>query len=821
MSIYNLDQVFKPKSIAVVDVIPGDASPSELLLRNLVWRGFRGDVFLVNKAQEEICGLVPYPSLTAVPSPVDLAIIAGPVENLWDNLNDCVKKKVKGVIILARDFVAQMKNPEVALSQLYGYVVKHNIRILGPNTLGFLRPHLKLYASVVPNKFEPGNLAFISDSSTLASAILDWAEKKRIGFSFFTSLGDKVDIDLSDMIDYLGIDFHTRALIVFIRDVKSGRKFIRAARAFSRAKPIMVVKSGRFVSFDGERYTDMAQIIKRDWVYSAAFRRAGVVEVDELLELFHVAESLAKQPRPKGKRLAIVTNAGGAAGIAVDALRANNGDLAELSPKTKEALKEILPEERLKNPVDLLSYAPPSAYHKAILACLRDPQVDGVIVLHTPEFGINVEELAWAIIKAHQQVRYKPVLASFMGEERVEAGRQLLSEHNIPNFITPVETVKSFLYMYRYDHLLKLLFETPGSLLENFFPDQKKVRKIIEKAALEDRFILNQEESFAILETYGIKVSKELPESEAEVYPLSVGMFKDSHFGSIISFGFGGPALKAEKDIALGLPPLNQTLALRVLERTKIYKFLTEEKKYSPVPLEKLLVLFSLLIVDFPEIKEIELNPVWFGKNGYVVSGAKIYLEDFAFLPRKETRTYHCPAHLAICPYPNQFVFNVCLKDGSEVNIRPIKPEDEPLLAEMFSSLSEETLRLRFMQPRNQITHEELARMCHVDYDRELNLVAEVKEDGKLRIIGMINLLRLPDEESAEMALLVADNCQGKGLGWLLCNTMLQVAKQLGIKKVYMEILTENVRMQKLAEKLGFRIQSREEDVIRVVKEIA
>ncbi|OAG26796.1 bifunctional acetate--CoA ligase family protein/GNAT family N-acetyltransferase [Thermodesulfatator autotrophicus] len=821
MSIYNLDYIFKPRSIAVMDVSPGDMSPSELLLRNLVWRGFKGEVFLVNKTREEVCGLFPYPSLTAIPEQIDLAILTGPVENLWDNLNDCVKKKVKGVIILARDFVARMKNPEAALSQLYAYVIKHNIRILGPNTLGFLRPHLKINASVVPHSFNPGNLAFISDSSTLASAILDWADKKKIGLSFFTSLGDKVDIDLSDMIDYLGLDFYTRALIVFIRDIKSGRKFISAARAFSRAKPIMVVKSGRFISFDGERYTDIAKIVRRDWVYAAAFRRAGIVQVDELLELFYVAESLAKQPRPKGKRLAIVTNAGGAAGIAVDTLRANNGELAELSPKTKEVLRKILPGERLVNPVDLLSDASPNIYQEAVSACLKDPQVDGVIVIHTPEFGVDIEELAWAVIRASQGVKCKPVLACFMGEARVSAGRQLLSEHNIPNFITPVETVKSFLYMHRYDHLLNLLFETPGSLLENFFPDQKKVRSIIESAAKEDRLSLGQEEVFEILNAYGIKTGKKSPSPQDDIYPLSVGMFKDPTFGSIICFAYGGRALKAEKDLALGLPPLNQTLALRILERTKIYKYLIKEKKFSPVPLEKLLVLFSHLIVDFPEIKEIELNPVWFGQEGYYVSQARIYLEDFAFLPRQETRTYHCPAHLAICPYPNQFVFQVCLKDGSVVTIRPIKPEDEPLLAEMFASLSEETLRLRFMQPRNNISHEELARICHVDYDRELNLVAEIKENGKLRIIGLINLLRLPDEVSAEMALLVADDCQGKGLGWLLCNTMLQVAKQLGIRWVYMEILCENVKMQKLAEKLGFKIQSREENVIKVVKELA
>ena len=820
MSIYNLDFIFKPKTVAVMDVVPGDASPSELLLRNLLWREFKGEVFLVGEG-ENICGLEPYPSLTAIPQKVDLAIIAGPVERLWKNLDDCVKKGVKGVVILARDFVARMKNPEVALSQLYGYVIKHNIRILGPNTLGFLRPHLKINASVVPHRFDPGTLAFISDSSTLASAVLDWAEKKKIGLSFFTSLGDKVDIDLADMIDYLGLDYHTQALIVFINYVKSGRKFISAARAFSRTKPIMVVKNGRYFSFNGEHFTEISKLITKYDIYDAAFRRAGIVRVDEILELFYVAESLAKQPRPKGRRLAIVTNSGGPAAIAVDTLRGNNGELAKFSPETKKAFREILPDKRIKNPVDLLSDGSPSDYQKAITLCLKDPQVDGVVVLHTPEFGINSEEIAWAVVRASQQVKFKPVLACFMGEERVNAGRKLLSEQNIPNFLTPVETVKSFLYMYRYDHLLNLLFETPGTLRENFTPDNEKVRKIIENAAKNDRFCLSKEETFDVLKAYDINVSDKSPAQDSQDwYPLAIGMLKDPTFGAVISFSYGGPAMKAERDISLGLPPLNQTLAKRILERTNIYKYLINEKNFSSVPLEELLVLFSHLIVNFPEIKEIELNPVWFSNGTYAISDAKIWLEDFAFLPKKEPHTYYCPAHLAICPYPNQFIFNVCLKDGSVVTIRPIKPEDEPKVAAMFSSLSEETMRLRFMQPRNHISHEELARICHIDYDRELTLVAETKEEEGRRIIGMINLLRLPDEESAEMALLVADDWQGKGLGWLLCTTMLQVAKQLGLKKIWMEILCENVRMQKLAEKLGFKMKVREEDVIRVVKEL-
>lgn len=820
MSIYNLDHLFKPKNIAVLDVAPGESSPSEILFRNLLWRAYQGEVYPVNEESVSICGLEAYPSLTSIPRPIDLAIITGPVERLWANLEACAKKGVKGVIILARDFRARIRNPEAALSQIYRYVIQHKMRILGPNTLGFICPPRKINASVIPDSLPPGGLAFISDSATLASAVLDWAVKKKVGLSMFVSLGEKVDVDLADMIDYLSLDYHTRALIIYLEHLKESRKFVGAARAFSRTKPIMVVKNGRFVSFDGQYFTEIGRLLNEDMVYDAVFRRSGVVRVDEVLELFYVAESLAKQPRPKGRRLAIVSNAGGPALIAVDTLCAHGGELASFSDQTRRALAEFLPSERLANPLDLLSDTSPSYYREAVSLCLKDPAVDGVVVIYTPEIGVSSEDVAWAIVRAAQKNRRKPVLACFMGEGRVNLGRQILNEQNIPNFVTPVETVKSFLYMYSYDHLLQLLFETPGSILEDFEPREEEARRIIQEAARADRFVLSQEEAKQILEAYGIKTRNiTLPPCKEGFFPLVLAMIKDRIFGAVIAFGLGGPLTTAMKDFALGLPPLNQTLARRLLEQTKIYHFL-RERGLSLAPLEELLVRFSHLIVDFPEIRELEINPVWFSEEGYFASETHIHLEDFAFLPRTKPRTFYCPAHLAICPYPSHFIFEVCLKDGTVVKVRPIKPEDEPLMAELFYSLSEETIRFRFMQPKKTITHEELVRYCQIDYDRELALVALVREGERRKIIGVVRLIKYPDEENAEMAVVVSDAWQGKGLGWLLCSQMIHVAKQSGLKRIWMEILQENTKMLKLAQKLGFKIHSHEEDIIKVVLEL-
>ncbi len=820
MSIYNLDFLFKPKRIALIGVTPGEHSPSEILLRNLVWQNFKGEVYPVSREPVTICGLESYPSLASIPRSIDLAIIASPMEHILEDLESCVKKGVKAVALLARDFRARVRNPEALLSQIYRYVIQHKIRIIGPNTLGFICPPLNINASVIPHMPPPGNLAFISDSSTLASAVLDWIAKKKVGLSLFVSLGEKIDVDMGDMIDYLSMDYRTRALIIYLEKLKESRKFIGAARAFSRTKPIMVVKNGRFVSFDGRYFTELGQLLSEDMVYDTAFRRAGIIRVEEVLELFYVAESLAKQPRPKGPRLLIVSNAGGPALIAQDTLQTYNGKLAVLSPPTKKALADFLPAERIKNPLDLLSNASPAQYRTAIDLCLKDPNVDGVITIYTPEIEVSSEDIAWAVIRAAQSNKRKPVLACFMGEERVNPGRQLLSEHNIPNFLTPVETVKSFLYMYSYDHLLKLLFETPGSILEDFEPQEEEVRRIIRQASHRDQLLLEQDEALEILKYYGIKTRKLLmPPSQERFFPLMLGMIKDKVFGAVIAFGLGSQFTTALKDVALALPPLNQTLARRLLEQTQIYQYFCRQK-ISTEPLEELLVRFSLLIVDFPEIREIELNPIWFSENGYFVAQAHLYLEDFAFLPRTKPKSFYCPAHLSICPYPSHFIFHACLKDGTEVKVRPIKPEDEPLIADLFYSLSGDSVRFRFMQPKKTITHEELVRYCQIDYDRELILIALIEQQGEYKVIGMVSLSKYPDEENAEMAVVVADDWQGKGLGWLLCSQMIHIAKQSGLKRIWMEILQENSKMLKLAQKLDFKIHSQEEDVIKVVLEL-
>ncbi len=810
MSILGLEALFAPKRIAVFDVSDEEGTRGAEIFKHLLWQGFKGAVYPVSPRAESVFGIETYPDLLSIPKPVDLAIITENPPRWEPQLEQCRKKGIKAVLILGLDYKDRDPEAQKTIAKLKTYVSQGSFRLLGPNSLGFIRPIRRLNASLFPGRIVPGGLAFLSDSATLSAAVLDWIENKNIGLSFFVSLGEKIDVDLADLIDYLALDPHTHAIVAYVEKIKTGRKFMSAARAFARFKPIMVVKAGGLAPKGGDLLSSLALEAK---VYQAAFKRAGIVQVEEILELFYVAESLAKQPRPKGPRLALVTNAGGPAKLAKDTLLNMGGKLASFSASGMASLQEIL-NRPPQNPVDLLSDATPGLYREVLRVLLREPEVDGVLVIYSPLLHQASEEFAWAVVRASREQARKPILVSFMGEDRVKSAQHILKKEQIPFFMTPVEAVKSFIYMYRYDHHLRLLFETPGTILESFVPDKEKVEAIIKRARENAQSELKGNEALEVLEAYGFGQGEE-PKGSIP-FSFFLGSIRDEVFGTVILFGLGGPYLLAEKDYALGFPPLNQTLARRMLEETKIFSYLLKEKPASTLILEEFLVRFSHLLVDFPEIEEILLNPVYLGGEKLWVKEARIVLDLGLKQPFYIPRGHYCPAHLAICPYPSHFTFEVCLRDGKEVLIRPIKPEDEPLMQALFYSFSPETIRLRFMQPKKTITHEELARFCHIDYDRELALVAITQEEGEKKIIGVVRLIRLPDETSAEMAVVVGDPWQGKGLGRVLCEIAIRVAKEMGLRRLFMDILVDNQRMLRLAEKLGFKVVEREDDLVRV-----
>ena len=890
MSVKNLEYFFNPRRIAVIGACEDKTTIGYSVFKNLLGKGFKGSVYPVNPRVEAVQGVEAYPKLTDIQREIDLAIVAVPPQEIPQALDECGIKRVKGVIILCFDFKNRVDNSQAMQTKIKEASDKYGFRVLGPDSLGFIKPSINLNASIYPQIPPKGNIAFIAQSTTLSSALLDWAASKNIGFSYFISVGTKIDIKLADLIDFLGVDPETRAIILYIEAIKNGRNFITAVRSFASSKPIMIIKSGKFDVSAHVALTHSGYMAGEDKVYDAAFERAGAIRVDETLDLFYLAESLSKQRRPKGDHLAVITNSGGPAIIAIDTLLKLNGELATLSKETVESLHAHFSYLKfIQNPIDLFIEASPKDYDVALRACLKDKNVDGVLVIHTPSYLPNSREIAETVVEAAKAYPYKPVFTIWMGGEQVIASREFLSSHGIPTFVSTEQSVKSFMYMYRYDYNLRLLLETPAVILKDFEPDEYRAEEIIRKASEEKRLLLNLNEVKDILLSYGIPViptkvvqsaeeaieiadfigypvvlkieSRKIfhktelggvclnlrdqnsvreafsrlndlavlakdPNAQVIIQPmvskkgfeLVIGAKKDPTFGSVIVFGIGGALLEAVEDYAIGLPPLNQTLARRMMNGTKIYRHLLQQVDFESTLqyLEEVLVRFSHLIIHFPHIKEIDINPFFISGEDSFVLDANILLEADILEGFVPVRGDFCPPHLSICPYPDQYIDVFKLREGPAAVIRPIRPEDEPLMEELLKTSSEQTLMMRFFRKMSDMTHEQLTRYCHVDYDREISFVAIMRDVGRDRIIGEVRMSKLPDQEHAEMAVVVGDPWQGQGIGKALCLHCIQIAKELGIKNMWMEILQVNARMLNRAEKMGFRKVSSDEDSVKV-----
>ena len=894
MSIKNLEVFFNPKRIAVIGASEDPDSTGYLILRNMIGKGFKGVVYPVNTLSESVQGVEAYRTISDIPHVVDLAILARPFEEIPATLEECGKKGVKGVSIICPDFELSVEDSR--FSPLIREIsLKYGFRLLGPNTLGFIRPSINLNASLFPKMPKSGSTAFISQSATLTTALLDRAIEKNFGFSYIVSLGTKVDLGFSDLIDFIGVDPRTRAIILYLEHITRGRKFMAAVRSFARSKPIVVVKSGTFAISARVALTHSGVLAGEDKVYDAFFKRAGAVRIDEILDLFYLAETLSQERRPKGKHLAIVTNADAPSVIAVDTLLRLEGELSTFSEDTVRNLRDNLPAVRqVRNPVNLVTNASPADYKIAVENCLKDPDVDGILVIHVPNFGAQPQKTAEAIVSAKQDNPMAPLFTVWMGGELVRSAREFLNRKTIPTFVTPEQAVRSFIYLYRYDYNLQLLQETPETILRDFTPDREKAKKVVNDALDQKRLVLHMNEVKEILEAYGMPViptrragseeeavrfSEEIGypvvlkiesetifrkreidglifnlknagtvrkafrklkdlaisrgDHEARVlvqpmitqhgHELVIGAKKDPAFGFAIVFGTGGELLEALGDYAVGLPPLNQTLARRLMEETKIYKFLLTQDHYGDTlrMLEEMLVRFSYLLIDFPDIKEIDINPFFVTRGKGFVLDAGIILEKEVAQDLDSFKGDLCPPHLSICPYPFQYVREIALDNGVPALIRPIRPEDEPLIYNLFKTLSEESIVSRFNQRLTDMPHERLARYCQLDYERELAFVAVTEESpGKEQVIADVRMLKMPDLETAELAILVADEWQGHGIGTVLIDYCVRIARELEIRTLLMEILRTNAKMLHLAKDSGFEETFTDEDMVRVVLEL-
>jgi acetyltransferase len=872
MSAENLDKIFRPKSIAVIGASDKTGSAGYRIFRNIIGSGWQGVVYPVHPTKESIQGVQAYTSITKVPKVVDLAVIATPAKIVPTVLEECGKKGVKGILIISAGF-KEIGSKGVALEeQLSDIRKKYNMRIVGPNCVGFILPYLNLNATFAGSMPEKGNIALISQSGAICGAILDWAAAAKVGFSAFASVGSMMDVDFGDLIDYFGMDFNTRSIVLYIESITDARKFMSAAKSFSRAKPVIVIKSGRYAEGAKAASSHTGALAGEDDIYDAAFRRAGIVRVKDIRDLFNCSSILAKQPRPTGPNIAIVTNAGGPGVLATDSIIEKGGKLAPLSEETIKKLDAFLPAHWSKaNPIDIIGDGDEERYQKAMEVCLEDDNIDGLLVLSVPQVMADPKKPADRIIDLSRKTT-KPILTSFIGEESVHYARQLLHRNNVPSYGSPDEAVEAYMHLYHYARRLELLYETPEEL-DIYHSEEYKnlVNKILNEAVQQKRDILSENESKAFLEMYGINTTKPVnAESEdsavktaqdigypvvmkiwspqishkTEVggvalnlncekdirnayqemikrakkkrpdakilgvtiqkmiknngYELIIGSKKDPVFGSVILFGLGGVYTELFKDKSIGFPPLNQVLAHRIIERTKAYTLLKGFRNMPAVNIKKVeetLIKFSQLVIDHPEIKEIDINPLIVSDDELIAVDARIVIDNE---PEKHP-------HLIISPYPKKYIKQTNLKDGREVTLRPIKPEDEYLWLDMFKNFSQETVRYRFFRMIKDTPHEMRTRYCNIDYDREIGIVAETKKDGERKIIGVTRIIVEPSKnDEAEFALVVTDKYQRLGLGSTFLDYTFEIAKDKNVKKVKGIVLKDNIPMIKLCREKGF-----------------
>jgi len=893
VSIRNLDKIFEPHRIAVIGASDTPISVGYTVLRNLVGSGFRGVVYPVNPRRESIQGIQAYKDIPSLPHAPDLAVICTPAPTVPAIIRQCGEAGTKGVVIISagfREVGPEGKELEVLVRQEQRKF--DGMRILGPNCLGLIVPGISLNASFAAASPAKGNIGFISQSGALCTSVLDWALDEGIGFSYFVSVGNMLDVSMGDLIDYFGSATETRSIILYIESISEAREFMSAARAFSRTKPIVAYKAGRFAESAQAAASHTGAMAGVDAVYEAAFQRAGIERIFQIEDMFDCAELLARQQAPKGARLAIITNAGGPGVMTTDALIASDGELASITEETMAQLNEFLPTcWSHGNPIDVLGDAPPDRFSRAVEIVLKDKNVDAVLVILTPQAMTDPSATALALGKVANP-SHKPVLAAWMGGRVVAEGIQLLNNAGVPTYNTPEKAVRAFMHLVSYARNLQILHETPKDIPLEFTLDRQRLRGVFDTILTEGEEILSENVSKAFLEAYEIPVTKpqvarsadeaadvahrmgypvvlkiHSPEithktdvggvmlnlsSDEKVrkaydrittrakeqrpdanivgvsvqkmvsYPnsfeLIMGSKKDPIFGSVIMVGTGGTGAEVFRDRALGLPPLNEALTRRMLESLKSWPLLQGYRGKPGVNIDRLIEIimrFSYLVADYPEIKELDINPLLVTPEDVVALDARVVID--RDLVVHTVRPY---AHLAVRPYPEEYVAERTLKDGTPVILRPIKPEDEPMWHELLGSCSTQSLWFRFSYLFKQTTHEMASRYCFIDYDRELGIVAEVEEEGQRKLIGVGRLVADADHEAAEYAVIVTDRWHGHGLGGLLTDYCIEVADHWGVEKIVAEVSKDNNRMLATFRNRGFDLNEEEQDVVLVSKAV-
>ena len=894
MSVRNLDKILRPRRIVLIGGCERDDDLGTCVLRNLLGGGFPGVVYPVHPTREAVLGVATYATLDALPRTPDLAIVCSAAVEVADVVRRCGDAGIRGVLVLSGGFRESGEAGQALEDAIAAAAAPYDgMRIVGPNSLGVIHPSLGLNASHAVTMPRPGHLAFISESRALCNSVIDWATEEGIGFSSFVSTGNRLDVGFGDLIDYFGNDPETRAIILYVQSIEHARRFVSAARAFAQTKPIVAYKAGRFAASATAVMSHTGFLVGEDAVYDAAFQRCGIVRVKELDDVFDVAEVLASKRVPQGSRLAIVSNAGGPAIIAADALLARGGHLAQLSAATLAALDGILPPVGARqNPVDLLDGAPPQRFGDAAAVVLRDPGVDALLVIFATQTGSDPERTAQAVIAAADGVR-KPVLATWMGGRRVLDGVRALNRAGLPTHATPEQGVRAFMHLVSYARNLQELYETPREMPLAFTLNRRKLRRRIRRLFDGRHVPITENQAKGLLKAYqidvcetclagtaddavriaerigypvvlkvlspqilhrleagGVALGLRRPDAvraafddivaavlrhrpDAQVRGISVqkmveasqgvelivGAKKDPTFGSVILVGMGGSATRVVQQRAVALPPLNERLVMRMLESLPFWPLLQGRGVQPGLAVDRLveaIIRFSLMIADYPEIEEFDINPLLLTPDAAVALDAVMIVDGGAEHPYRGRHP-----HLAIRPYPEDYARYARLRDGTGLRLRSVRAEDEPLWHALVARSSPESIRFRFRCLFGGTTHAMAVAHCCIDHERQIGIVAESRADNGRELAGVAQLLADPNHETAEFAVLVPDAWQGRGVGGTLLEYCLELARGWGIQRVVAETEPRNHRMLGLFRRHGFRAEMRfDEDVVLLERDI-
>jgi acetyltransferase len=827
MTIRHLDFLFRPRSVALIGASDREHSVGAAVMRNLLKVGFRGPIFPVHATRRSVAGVHAYREVGFLPQAADLAVICTPPDSVPGLVRSLGVHGTRAVAILTD---AVPHEPVLAAAK------PHLMRVLGPNSMGLLAPGLGLNASFAPTAALPGSLALVSQSGALLAAALDWAAARRIGFTYAVSLGDAADVDAADVLDFLGGDPATQAILLYIESLRSGRKFLSAARATARGKPIVVMKAGRTPAGAEAARRHTGADAGDDEVFDAAVSRAGMLRVHSIGALFEGAEALGRMSVPARGKLAILTNAGGPGVIAADALAAGGGELACA-------------------PIDLGGDATPRRYASELRAALARTTQDTLLLIHGPTGVATPEAVATACTSEARDSRR--VLACWMGGDRARRGAGALREAGVPVYETPEAAVQAFLHMREYQRHQEALQEIPGLTEVDFEPDEPAVQRVFAQALKAGRERLTDPEGKALLAAYGVATvhthfaanAHEAAARAAEIgYPVALKVIspdlahRSEVGGVMLNLEDEAQLRGAARDIAqrmqayrpaarlagftvqrmirppgamhrrpgarelllraaadpvfgmqvrlcgaVGLVPLNAALAMDMLGRAA-----------DGFPgLAATLARVSQLLARHPEIAELEIDPLLADAQGAMA------LEVRARVARTELEPGE---HLAIAPYPLELEEHVELP-GSTILLRPIRPEDASAYAQFIARTEAPDLQFRFFSRTRRVSARDLARYTQIDYDREMAFVAVAGDSGPHEILGEVRLVFHPGGEGAEFAILVRSDLKRRGLGRALMEKVINYCRARDKRSLIAQIDPSNEAMIGLARRCGMEVE--------------